>query len=45
MDNKTKTKTKTKKTIKPTEEELIEMECPTDSEEPLEVSIEYDLKI
>jgi|TARA_B110000483_G_C18072936_1_gene494820 hypothetical protein len=27
------------------EQELIDMECPTDSEEPLEVAIEYDLKI
>ena len=27
------------------EQELIDMECPTDSEEPLEVAMEYDLKI
>jgi hypothetical protein len=28
-----------------TEQELIELECPTDSEEPLEVAMEYDLKL
>ena len=27
------------------EQELIDMECPTDSEEPLEVTMEYELKI
>lgn len=27
------------------EQELIDMECPTDSEEPLEVPMEYELKI
>ena len=27
------------------EQELIAMECPTDSEEPLEVSMDCDLKI
>jgi hypothetical protein len=27
------------------EQELIELECPTDSEEPLEVAIEYDMKL
>ena len=27
------------------EQELIDMECPTDSEEPLEVAMEYELKI
>ena len=27
------------------EQELIEMECPTDSEEGLEVAMEHDLKL
>ena len=33
------------KVLKEKEQEMIELECPTDSEEPLEVAIEYDLKL
>ena len=33
------------KVLKKKEQEMIELECPTDSEEPLEVAMEYDLKL